>query len=357
MAETLELQQVVCPSCRRVITSFNPFLAEVECPYCHNKAFNPLITAQKVPVPERMIPFQSDEKEFEASMVAHLVAREHVPRDIFQCIGTGKVVKAYLPMFLFEGRYETSWSAQIAFDGAQVPLETGKSSVKTVGGYMPQTGTARGNFAFLCLAYKGNDIPEELRNFANRFPYRATASKAYDPTLLKEEGLTTLALNTDAEQVWSSKGERMVNEMGRDNAQGQLSGQDFKNFRCSTSYETKHGGRYVLAPFWFVYYTYNNEQHYFLMDGLGEYTAMSAPVDLQEEKFVMRKKRNRTIVAWLWPLIAIGYFFLGLERNLAIFLFILWAIIAIVTWNVAGSQIKRRLKASKEARKAGAAGL
>ena len=55
MSETLELQQVICPSCKQVITSFSPFQAEVECPYCHNKAFNPLITAKKVPIMYQLI--------------------------------------------------------------------------------------------------------------------------------------------------------------------------------------------------------------------------------------------------------------------------------------------------------------
>ena len=73
MSETLELQQVICPSCKQVITSFSPFQAEVECPYCHNKAFNPLITAKKVPIPERLIIFRTSEKDFEKSMIDNLV--------------------------------------------------------------------------------------------------------------------------------------------------------------------------------------------------------------------------------------------------------------------------------------------
>ena len=353
MAETLELQQVKCPSCRRVITSFNPFLAEVECPYCHNKAFNPLITAKKVPVPERLILFQTEEKDFEKSMVSHLVEGEYVPRDIFQCIGTGKVVKAYLPMFLYEGRYEASWSAKVAYDADQIPLEPGKSNVRTIRGYLPQNGTARGNFAFLCLAYEGDDIPEELRNFANKFPYKTSASKEYDPTLLKEKGLTTLALNADSDVVWSRAGERQVNDLAYNCALEQLSGQDVKNFHCTSSYELKHSGRYVLAPFWFVYYTYNREQHHFLMDGLGEFAAMSMPVDQEEVKYVKRKKRTRKTIFWLWPLLAIGYF-LGLEPALVFLFFVIWLIAAIVSACVTGYKIKRRLKNSLKARKTAA---
>ena len=356
MAETLELQQVKCPSCRRVITSFNPFLAEVECPYCHNKAFNPLITSKKVPVPERLITFQTKESDFETSMVSRLVEGEYVPRDIFQCIGTGKVVKAYLPMFLYEGRYEASWSAKVAYEADETRMVNGRAVNKSVKGYVPQSGTSRGNFAFLCLAYEGNDIPEELRIFANKFPYKAAASKEYDPTLLKEEGLTTLALNADSDLVWSNVGEKQVNDLARSSALEQLSDEEVKNFRCTTSYEMKHGGRYVLAPFWFVYYTYNNEQHYFLMDGLGEFTAMSAPVDQEEEKYVKRKKRTRKTVFWLWPLLVVFYF-LGLDPEVVAFLFVVWAIVAIVVRIVTGYKIKRRLKASMEARKAAAAKL
>ena len=353
MAETLELQQVKCPSCRRVITSFNPFLAEVECPYCHNKAFNPLITSKKVPIPERLIAFQTQESDFEKSMITHLVEGQYVPADIFQCIGTGKVVKAYLPMFLYEGKYEASWSAKVAYNAEETRIENGKPVNRTVTGYTPQNGTARGNFAFLCLAYDGTDIPEELRSFANRFPYKASASREYDPTLLKGDNLTTLAVDADPDVVWSREGEKTINAYARDSALGQLSGEAYQNFRCTASYELKHAGRYVLAPFWFVYYTYNREQHYFLMDGLGEFTAMSAPVDRKEERYVKRKKRGRKFFFWLWLPIVIGYF-LGLETDVAIGLFVLWAIIALLIYLITSIQIHRRLKASQKARQEGA---
>ena len=98
MADTLELQQVICPSCKQVISSFSPFQAEVECPYCHNRAFNPLITAKKVPVPERIIVFKTREEDFEQALTDSLVRQNYVPTDIFQSINPGNVIKAYLPM-------------------------------------------------------------------------------------------------------------------------------------------------------------------------------------------------------------------------------------------------------------------
>lgn len=128
MAKTIELQQVICPSCRQVINSFNPFEALVECPYCHNKAFNPLITAKKVPVPERIITFTTTEADFEKEMVRQLVETDYTPTDIFSAISPGNVIRAYMPMFLFEGKYNSTWTCSVgrSKDGGGPQVKDGK---------------------------------------------------------------------------------------------------------------------------------------------------------------------------------------------------------------------------------------
>ena len=211
MADSLELQQVICPSCKQVITSFSPFAAEVECPYCHNKAFNPLITAKKIPVPERLIVFKTNENDFEQALISNLVERDYVPTDIFNCINPDNVIKAYLPMFLYEGQYQSSWSCKVAYEATEVRATSDGKGVKnkTVKKYAPQTGTSQGNFAFLCLAYEGKDIPEELRTFSTQFPYNTMASKEYDPNLLgldAEDSPMTLPLDADTDLIWNKYG-------------------------------------------------------------------------------------------------------------------------------------------------------
>ena len=354
MAETLELQQVVCPSCKQVITSFNPFASTVECPYCHNKAFNPLITAKKVPVPERLIVFKTDEKDFEKEMVENLVNRDYVPKDIFQCINPGNVIKAYLPMYLYEGRYQSSWSCQVAFEANEVRASSDGKSVqnKTVKKFVPHTGTSQGNFAFLCLAYEGKDIPEELRSFSAQFPYNARESVEYDPALLESDSdnsLITLALDTDADLTWTKYGNELVNQIAEESAQQQLSGEEIQNFRSSNSYDLKHEGRYVMAPFWFVYYTYNNEKHYFLMDGLGESSAMSTPIDQDEVKFVEGKERIKKIIKYLWPLAFLFWYLLGFE--VALGFLIIWFIGKWIGYKMLNKQIDEQLESSKAARR------
>lgn len=360
MAETLELQQVICPSCKQVISSFSPFAAQVECPYCHNKAFNPLITSKKVPIPERLIVFKTTENDFEQEMIANLVQRDFVPRDIFSIINPENVIKAYLPMFLYEGRYQSSWSCKVAYQTTEVRATSDGKGVteKEVKKYLPQTGTSQGNFSFLCLAYEGKDIPEELRSFSTQFPYNAMASKEYDPALLgleENENLMTIPLDADTDLVWNKYGDSLVNQIASDNAKQQLSGEDIKDFRASNSYDLKHNGRYVLAPFWFVYYTYNNEKHYFLMDGLGESTAMTTPVDQEELAFVESKERIKKIVTWLWPLAVLLMFVASFTVGLITLG--VWLVAKIVVGIIMNKQINDRLDASREARQQAAANL
>lgn len=360
MADSLELQQVICPSCKQVITSFSPFAAEVECPYCHNKAFNPLITAKKIPVPERLIVFKTNENDFEQALISNLVERDYVPTDIFNCINPDNVIKAYLPMFLYEGQYQSSWSCKVAYEATEVRATSDGKGVKnkTVKKYAPQTGTSQGNFAFLCLAYEGKDIPEELRTFSTQFPYNTMASKEYDPNLLgldAEDSPMTLPLDADTDLIWNKYGDSLVNQMASDNAKQQLSGEDIKDFRASNSYNLKHNGRFVLAPFWFVYYTYNNEKHYFIMDGLGENTAMTTPVNQEEVAFVNGKERIKTIVSWLWPLAILMWFLL--DFTAALVTLGVWFVAKIIVNMTMNKQIQSRLDTSCEARRAAAANL
>lgn len=358
MAE-LELQQIVCPSCRQVISSFNPFAAEVECPYCHTKSLNPLISAKKIPYPERIIPFKTTENDFEQSLIAALVARDYVPVDIFNYISAGDVIKVYLPMYLYEGRFISSWSGRTSYTVSGTRYIGGRVIPTTEQRYVPQTGAAQGNFALLCLAYDGEDIPEELRVFSSQFPYNAVNSQEFDPSLLEldsEDSPLTIPLNTDAEFIWNKFGDSYVNRLAQEKAIEQTRGKNVSGFSSSSSYSLSGKGRLVLAPFWFVYYTYKKEQYYFIMDGLGERTSMTAPVDPKETAYV-KKKKDAILPFYALPLIpaivlwiAFGFLYFLLTLSL------LEIIVKIIDFS-RNDHIKAHLAASREARRKGAFAL
>ena len=352
MAEetTLRLQQVICPSCKRPINTFNPNKLMTECPYCHSKLVNPLVKPKDVPVPERIILFTTNEQNFEEALVKALVNQDYVPTNIFEVISTGDVIQTYLPMYLFEGTYNASWSCESSYTDQQVKVTSDSVTTKNVKKWRPQNGNAVGTFAFLCLANEGEEIPNELREFTHLFPYDVMLSKEFNPDMINynDENLMTLERNADATLVWQRYGKGMVEETAEKAAINQLGGQEIRNFRASSSFNLTTTGKYVLAPFWFVYYNYQGNQYHVLMDGIGARTSYSYPVDQEEVNFVKGKEKIKKIVKLLW-LIAILLLFV-VDFTAALIYLGVWLVAKIIVGKIMDKQIRNRLDESKSKR-------
>lgn len=354
----LELQQVKCPNCGANITSFNAFKAEVECPYCHQKAFNPLIVSKQVPIPERVIVFKTNESNFEQSMINSLIETDYVPTDIFSVINPGNIIKAYLPMYLYEGVFQASWSCMVGTQETEMRASSDGKSVKnkTVIKYRPSNGNSSGNFAFLCLAYEGEDVPKELQQFTSTFPYDPFDSKEYDPDLLgleADSSIQTLAMNADSDIVWNKYGSGLVDNIAESSASKQAAGDYIKDFRVSSNYNLSSKGRYIMAPFWFVYYNYKESKFYYIMDGIGSHDSVSTPVDQEQVAVVNKYKSIKKWVGLAWILaFAIGFTPLGWT---VAFIYAICAFIARITTNIImNKKIKTYLDGKREERRAAA---
>ena len=356
MAEetTLRLQQVICPSCKRPINTFNPNKLMAECPYCHSKMVNPLVKPKDVPVPERIIPFTTNEQTFENALTNALINQDYVPTNIFEAISTGDVIQAYLPMYLFEGTYNASWSCESSYMDQNVKVGRNSVSTKDVKKWRPQNGNAAGNFAFLCLANEGNEIPDELRQFTSLFPYDVMMSKEYADGMIdfNDENMMTLERNADETLVWQKHGKDMVEETAKNAALNQIGNQEIRNFRASSSFNLTTKGKYVYAPFWFVYYNYAGDQFHFLMDGIGQRTEYSYPVNQEEVDFVKGKEKIKGYYTWLFVLALLLWYVFNFTT--ALVYLIIWLIGKFVVNKMMDKQIQEHLDNSKAQRQAGA---
>ena len=356
---TLKLQQVVCPSCGRPINSFNPKRLMAECPYCGSQLINPLISSKEIPVPERIILFTTNEQSFEKALVNSLVNQDYVPVDIFQSIKTDQVFQAYLPMYLYEGTFNSAWSCESSYMDQKVSVSSDSVKTKEVKKWRPQNGNAAGNFAFLCLANEGGkEIPDELREFTKNFPYDVMMSKEFSESLIdyNDDNLLSLERNTDASLIWQKYGKDKVDETALKAARQQIGNQEIRNFRASSSFNLTTTGKYVLAPFWFVYYTYNGNQFHFLMDGVGQTTSYSYPVNQEEVKWTKNKNTIANVVKWLWPLAFVIWWLAGSFVACLITLGV-WFVAKLVVRKVMENQIANKLEASRREREAAASAL
>lgn len=351
MAETMQLQIVKCPACNQALTSFSAFKSTATCPRCGTVIKNPMVTAKEEMRPERIIPFTTQEDNFEKSLVNTLIDQDYVPKNIFESINTDNVFRAYLPMYLFEGTYQSSWSCESSYKDQEVKIGSDSVSTKDVKKWRPQNGNASGNFAFLSLANEDSeDLPVELRNFTYQFPYDVMMSQHFDGDLLKEEDerMITIPRNADATLVWQKHGKDLVDETAQNAALNQIGNQEIRNFRASSSFNLTTKGEYILAPFWFVYYTYNNQRYNFMMDGTGQRFSYNYPVDQSEIDFTNDKERIKKIVKWLWLLCFAVLYFIGFTAGL-VYLGI-WFVGKLIVNKMMDKQILDHLQESKAAR-------
>lgn len=363
MAETLKLQTLTCPSCTRQISSFNRFSSTVKCPSCGTVIKNPMVDTKDTPAPERIIPFTSTQDDFEKSMVNSLVNTDYVDRHVFEGINPDNIFRQYLPMYLFEGTFNSSWSCESSYTDQQVKISSSwtdsgkKISTKEVKKWRPQNGSATGNFAFLCLANEGDkNIPDELREFTKLFPYNVMCSKEFTPELLSsDENELGIAKNADATIVWQKHGREMVDKTAEDAAMNQIGNQEIRNFRASSSFNLSTKGVYVLVPFWFVYYNFKNQKYHFLMDGLGEKTSFTYPIDQEDIAYTKSKEKIKTIVKWLWPLAFVVMYFAGFVAGLIALG--VWFVAKFVVNKIMDKQIASNLQNTQSIRQQGASRL
>lgn len=269
-SNTIELKQMKCPGCGYNITSFKPFEATVECPYCHEKSLNPFVVDKVIRQPEKIIPFNSTQDDFGNSLVSTLIDDDFVPANVFDSLSFDDVVKTYVPMYQYQGKYSSDWDGYIRKSKTK---KDGKKEYYDV----PVDGHAKGNFNVFASAYDGDDIPSELNTFINEveFDRGDILPFSYDYLGLdSDKSILTYELNYDEDRAWAEIGEDKVYDLAEEEIKAKHC--NVRDISVSTDYEIKNQ-IYLMSPFWFVYYQVKNRKYHFTMDGIESQCDYTAP--------------------------------------------------------------------------------
>jgi phage FluMu protein Com len=315
MESTLKLIQLKCANCHSTVSRADKFETQIKCPYCGTVNQVTGTTSADMATPERIILFKTEEKDFDKSICNFFVDQDYAVNDIFQKVQLENATAIYLPMFLYEGRYEANYSCSVGYQETELRTGTNLSGdktikEKTVTKWRPTSGTAKENYAFLSLAFEGKEITPELAEWTKTFPYEPIAAQNFEASLITGKGLQILPHNMDKEATWHKWGTETIEYLAKQKAYAQLpDGQKIKDFKSTFSYDQKHDGRLFLIPFWFVYYHYNNEKHYVLMDGLGRNIHGSTPIDEARYKAVKKFEKLGNWAPWLGTILTVILFF------------------------------------------------
>jgi hypothetical protein len=299
MSSSIQIQQIKCPECGGQLNSVGPFNPLKKCNYCHSE-FQVTGTMEKeMETPERVVVFQTTKEDFEKGVLELLAREEYAPNDVFETSAFKDVEGIYLPMYLYEGRYECSWNCSVGYYENEVVASSDGKSVKNkkVLKFRPQSGNTKNNYAIVCVAYEGKEIKPELIEYARTFYYDRDAAKTFDGKHL--EGYNFVLHNMDKEHTWDKWGRESIKYIAEQDSLTQIPGDDYKDFRCTVSTDEKHDGRLVFIPFWMVFYDYKGEEHYAIMDGTGNSGITgSTPIDQERYDAVQKWHKIAKYVMW-----------------------------------------------------------
>ena len=336
MEETSKLQVLKCPACNAKLTYFFEFDQVITCPVCHNRMNSHVLQTVEAHMPLRYVSPTIDVDGFKHLMAQTLVDIDFVPCDVFQAIDAEEVFCIYLPMYLYEGTYQVAWSG----NGANQQQLHGK---------------ATGKMAYLYLANdRKGDLPKELRDFTTCLPYDAEALSSFEAGHIDatDSHILTALSTITAEAVWKKWGSKLTDKLAKSTVHDQIGNQKVRKLKISPTVELTNLGEPLFVPFYFSYYTYNNRRYCFLADGQGKHLSYNNPIDKRESSYARNCKVLMLIVKWMWMLAVLVW--AVYDYRFAMGYLVAWAICKVVVDWVLKLQIARRLKRSKETRKADA---
>jgi hypothetical protein len=262
---SLEYYRVECPKCHGPLNSTAPLSGGTACPFCGTVYHITANMTKEAEMPEQIVPFFTLSDDFVQSAREMLLNEEYAPAHISGLISFKGAKGVYLPVYLYEGKYECSWSCEVK----QAAADAGerKDTARRVTVYHPQNGVSKGEYAIVCLACDGIDSGKKLAEYVRGLDFSGDSIKPFLPDDLNDRFFLTR--NRDSQYTWEKQGKDTLNNTIRKNALMQFPDNEIKNFKYHITSDPLSEGRLIYFPIWMVNYLYDGESHHIFMDGTG----------------------------------------------------------------------------------------
>ena len=257
----MKIFQVGCPKCHGQLNSIASLSGQATCPFCGTVYHITANMSKETEMPEEIVPFATSADDFEQSARKMLFDEDYAPANISEIVSFKDVKGVYLPVYLYEGKYECAWSCKI-----KQPVDTDATKNRKEA-YRPQNGVSKGEYAIVCIACNGVEANKELAEYVRALDYRGNGVKSFMPNDLND--CFFLIRNCDVQETWTQSGKGTLDNLVRKKTLMQLQSNEVKDFKYDTTSELFHEGRFMFFPVWMINYRYDGEQHHIFMDGTG----------------------------------------------------------------------------------------
>jgi hypothetical protein len=264
-----EFKKISCENCGGELI-FSPGTQLSSCNFCGSEFNIQDSKDTQFKSVEKILPFSTTKEEFEIAALEWLSEGDLTPDDILESSMFNNQVGVYLPMWMYAGRYDGSWSASSgylrqeeylgkSFDGKKVERKT-----RTVTDWRPSNGNCKGDFQFLATASADSSIPSSVKAFSHNV--EVTRNNLKDFKAEYSQGFSLLEIQLESDECWDLHGEWQANHYVESVTKKRIPGDKYKDFYVDAVYDlTNKVSCYV--PFWLRNYKYSNEDFHLYMDG------------------------------------------------------------------------------------------
>ena len=264
-----EFKKISCENCGGELI-FSPGTQLSSCNFCGSEFNIQDSKDTQFKSVEKILPFSTTKEEFEIAALEWLSEGDLTPDDILESSMFNNQVGVYLPMWMYEGRYDGSWSASSGYN--RIEEYVGKSydgkkletKTRTVTDWRPSNGNCKGDFQFLATASADSSIPSSVKAFSH--DVEVTRNNLKDFKAEYSQGFSLLEIQLESDECWDLHGEWQANHYVESVTKKRIPGDKYKDFYVDAVYDlTNKVSCYV--PFWLRNYKYSNEDFHLYMDG------------------------------------------------------------------------------------------
>jgi len=264
-----EFKKISCENCGGELI-FSPGTQLSSCNFCGSEFNIQDSKDTQFKSVEKILPFSTTKEEFEIAALEWLSEGDLTPDDILESSMFNNQVGVYLPMWMYEGRYDGSWSASSGYN--RIEEYVGKSydgkkletKTRTVTDWRPSNGNCKGDFQFLATASADSSIPSSVKAFSH--DVEITRNNLKDFKAEYSQGFSLLEIQLESDECWDLHGEWQANHYVESVTKKRIPGDKYKDFYVDAVYDlTNKVSCYV--PFWLRNYKYSNEDFHLYMDG------------------------------------------------------------------------------------------
>lgn len=320
------LKKIGCNNCGGELF-FSPGTQMSTCNFCGSEFNIQEATDTEVKMVEKILPFNTSAADFEIAALRWLSEGDLTPDDILEGSLFNNQVGVYLPMWVFDGRFDGSWSASSGYDRIEEYLGRsldGKSTVtktRTVTDWRPSNGNCKGDFQFLATASSENSIPVSVKVFSHDVVVTKNSIKDFNADYT--QGFSLLEIQLESEECWELYGKDQADFYVERTSKKRIPGDHYKDFYVDAVYDlNKNTSCYV--PFWLRNYKYNTSDFHLYMDG----TDVSRidgerPIDEQRASVINEIDKKRNMGCGGISVIGLVIYFALAESSIDIAVFIL----------------------------------